>query len=164
MKVISSLGFLIFIVVHIAMFSPQQIIYIKNTYFTLRLEMVKNEGKTNRSISLRKRREARNWIFHNSEKILIPPIDTWQHKMEMYTSSKIQNCDVFEWCLHLNFIFLLLLPPACHSMPACLPALTCLDITTKITKKKELKANKRIERKTNRINFEMLHECLVGKR
>lgn len=39
--------------------------------------------------------------------MLIPPIDTWQRKMEMYISSKIQNCDVFEWCLRLNFIFLL---------------------------------------------------------
>lgn len=39
-----------------------------------------------------------------TQKILIPPIDTWQQDGR-YISSKIQNCDVFEWCLHLNFIF-----------------------------------------------------------
>lgn len=93
--------------------SPRQIIYIKKYTQCLETSAEEDGRKTKQAeanISLGKWKEqtqAEKIEYFITQKILIPPIDAWQLQMEMYISSKIQNCDVFEWCLHLNFILLL---------------------------------------------------------
>lgn len=100
-------------IIQITLCTPWRITYIKKYVLRSVFWDYRQRWKVKKQTSITKTLEKRrkNWIFHNSKDINISHRSfshrhlTARWKCIPRSSSKIQNCDVFEWCLHLNFIF-----------------------------------------------------------